>query len=48
MEKMVKVGYRLGTNYQHHIRSCADLGRWYLEPQNIEQGITNVEGEQNI
>ena len=26
----------------------ADLGRWHLEPQNIEQGIMNVEGEQNI
>ena len=38
----------LGTNYLHHILFCADLVRWYLEPQNIEQGITNVEGEQNI
>ncbi len=27
---------QLDTNYQHHMRSYADLGRWYLEPQNIE------------
>ncbi len=26
----------------------SSAGRYQLEPQNIEQGILNVEGEQNI
>jgi hypothetical protein len=30
------------------MRFCEDFGRWYLEPQNVEQGILNIEGERNM
>jgi hypothetical protein len=25
------------------MHSCANLGSWYLEAQNVEQGISNIE-----
>ena len=30
------------------MRFCVDLGRCYLEQQNVEQGISNIEGKRNM
>jgi hypothetical protein len=30
------------------MRFCVDLGRFYLEQQNVEQGISNIEGKRNM
>ena len=30
------------------MRFCVDLGRFYLEQQNVEQGISNIKGKRNM
>jgi hypothetical protein len=32
---------------ENHASLCIDLGRYHLEPQNVEQGISNIEVKTN-